>query len=539
MFKLSSRSKKDQNKVAVIHSDETYKTVTVSGSKFHIPAKYKPSKEIGKGAYGVVISAVNTQTDKKVAIKKIPDAFEDEIDAKRILREIKLLRHLQHENIMHIEDILKPQVASLAKFNDIYIIAALMETDLHRIIYSSQDLNEEHVQYFTFQILRALHYMHSANVLHRDLKPANLLVNSNCDLRVCDFGLARGVLPDEEIQDMELTQYVVTRWYRAPEIMLCSQTYTKAIDVWSVGCIMAELLARKPFLPGSNYTHQLQLIVEVLGTPTEKQLEFVTSSKAKRYMGRMAKKTATPFADLFPDASSSALDLLKKMLMFNPMDRIAVHEALRHPFFEQFRDVECPEAASLFSFDFENQVLTSDVIRTLIFKEAVDFPRGGQAKGGEKGESAEAAGQKPADEAEGDAEAEVLGGDQDKNFDEFINLLQKGGGLKIIKHPRRGNPSVKRLYLNDAKTQLLWEGRHGSGLALGDIYAVEAGMTTTVFQRTGHKSQEDRCFSLLTKERSLDLEAFAKEDRDNYVACFERFVGSGTENRVDSTEICN
>jgi serine/threonine protein kinase len=116
-----------------------------------------------------------------------------------------------------------------------------METDLHRIIYSRQPLTIDHIQYFVYQMLRGLKYIHAANVLHRDLKPSNILVNSNCDLKICDFGLARGV---EDEQSGELTEYVVTRWYRAPEIMLACQDYSKAIDVWSVGCIFAELLAR-------------------------------------------------------------------------------------------------------------------------------------------------------------------------------------------------------------------------------------------------------------------------------------------------------
>jgi|TARA_B110000208_G_C11694007_1_gene403407 mitogen-activated protein kinase 1/3 len=133
-----------------------------------------------------------------------------------------------------------------------------METDLHRIIYSRQDLTDDHVQYFIYQVLRAVKYIHSAKVLHRDLKPSNLLLNSNCDLKVCDFGLARGI-DDRTSQD--LTEYVVTRWYRAPEIMLSEDDYSMAVDLWSCGCILAELLGRKPIFPGEDYIHQLQVSV--------------------------------------------------------------------------------------------------------------------------------------------------------------------------------------------------------------------------------------------------------------------------------------
>ena len=162
-------------------------------------------------------------------------------------------------------------------------MSELMETDLHRIIYSRQELTDDHIQYFIYQILCSLKYMHSANVLHRDLKPANVLLNSNCDLKVCDFGLARYVgtvagadndcrLPSVascsgvDERSVDLTEYVVTRWYRAPEIMLSCQEYTKAIDVWSVGCIFAELLGSKPLFPGDDYIHQLRIITDVLGT---------------------------------------------------------------------------------------------------------------------------------------------------------------------------------------------------------------------------------------------------------------------------------
>lgn len=132
-------------------------------------------------------------------------------------------------------------------FNDIYIVTNLMETDLHRVIYSRQELTDEHIQYFLYQILRGMLYIHSANVIHRDLKPNNILLNKNCDLKICDFGLARGFDNENEFK----TEYVVTRWYRAPEVILNASEYTKALDIWSIGCIFAELLGRTPLFPGT------------------------------------------------------------------------------------------------------------------------------------------------------------------------------------------------------------------------------------------------------------------------------------------------
>lgn len=230
---------------------------------FTIDTRYSLIRTIGSGAYGTVISASDSTKENNVAIKMVPRAFNDEIDAKRILREIKLLRHFEHENIVSITDMLPPDKKYVEDFNDVYIVADLMETDLHRIIYSKQALSIDHVQYFIYQVLRGLKYIHSANVIHRDLKPSNLLVNSNCDLKICDFGLARGIVGDGHLHTMKgsvlLTEYVVTRWYRAPEIMLSCHKYSKPVDLWSVGCIFAELILRKPYFPGDDYIDQVSV----------------------------------------------------------------------------------------------------------------------------------------------------------------------------------------------------------------------------------------------------------------------------------------
>ena len=243
-----------------------------------------------------------------------------------------------------------------------------METDLHRIIYSRQSLTIDHIQYFIYQILRGLKYIHSANVLHRDLKPSNLLLNSNCDLKICDFGLARV----EDDNNPNLTEYVVTRWYRAPEIMLACQEYTKAIDVWSVGCIFAELLARGPLFPGEDYIQQLRLICDKLGRPPDADLEFVTSERAKRFMLSLASKKPVPMAELFPAHKDEfdALDLLQKMLIFHPQQRISIDQALEHPFMASLHNADDePVANFTFSFAFETEELTKERIQELIWEE--------------------------------------------------------------------------------------------------------------------------------------------------------------------------
>ncbi len=171
----------------------------VAGQTFTVEAKYKLLKQIGQGAYGVVCSCKDTSKDPKdefykVAIKKVPNAFEDLIDAKRILREIKLLKFFNHENIVTLLDIPKPP--GKTGYEDIYFITDLMGTDLHRVIYSKQELTDEYIQFFVYQIVRGVLYMHSANVVHRDLKPSNILSNADCHIKICDLGLGRGGMPE-------------------------------------------------------------------------------------------------------------------------------------------------------------------------------------------------------------------------------------------------------------------------------------------------------------------------------------------------------
>ncbi|KAL9328724.1 hypothetical protein ACSQ67_003727 [Phaseolus vulgaris] len=256
-LKMSGKGKEEEGIKRVMIHGGRYVQYNVYGNLFELPSKYVPPiRPVGRGAYGVVCAAVNCDTHEEVAIKKIGNAFDNIIDAKRTLREIKLLRHMDHENIIAIRDIIRPPRKDA--FNDVYIVYELMDTDLHHIIRSDQPLNDDHCQYFLYQLLRGLKYVHSANVLHRDLKPSNLLLNANCDLKIADFGLAR-VTSETDF----MTEYVVTRWYRAPELLLTCSEYTSAIDVWSVGCIFGEVMTREPLFPGKDYVHQLMLITEV------------------------------------------------------------------------------------------------------------------------------------------------------------------------------------------------------------------------------------------------------------------------------------
>ncbi|KAI5073718.1 hypothetical protein GOP47_0011731 [Adiantum capillus-veneris] len=351
-----------------------YTLYNIFGNLFEVTSKYVPPiRPIGRGAYGIVCSAINSETGEEVAIKKIGNAFDNRIDAKRTLREIKLLRHMDHENIIVIKDIIQPPKRD--QFNDVYIVYELMDTDLHQIIRSNQPLTDDHCQYFLYQLLRGLKYVHSANVLHRDLKPSNLLLNANCDLKIIDFGLARTTSETDF-----MTEYVVTRWYRAPELLLNCSEYTAAIDVWSVGCIFMEILKREPLFPGRDYVQQLNLITQVIGSPNDGDLGFLRNDNARRYIRQLPRYDRQPLSQRYPHINAAAIDLIEKMLVFDPAKRISVEQALNHPYLASLHDInDEPVCLERFNFDFEQSSFSEEHIKELIWAEALSFNADGMA----------------------------------------------------------------------------------------------------------------------------------------------------------------
>ncbi|KAI4383391.1 hypothetical protein MLD38_009233 [Melastoma candidum] len=302
---------------------------SLGGLLFEVDSKYVPLEQIGKGAYGVVCSSVNTKTGEKVAIKKLQNVFQNSIEAVRTLREMAILGRVKHENVIALKDVMLP--VHQRSFNDVYMVYELMDTDLGHIIWSQQPLTDEHCQFFLYQILSGLKYLHSANVLHRDLKPGNLLINANCDLKIADFGLARTTAGADEV----MTEYVVTRWYRAPELLVMHDNYGASIDIWSVGCIFAEILGRKPIFKGTDALNQLSLIINVLGAQSEEDLEFIENPRLKRFIETLPHSPGVNFSEMFHGANPMAIDLLKRMLVFDPRKRITVAEALRHPYLKE------------------------------------------------------------------------------------------------------------------------------------------------------------------------------------------------------------
>lgn len=267
-------------------------------------------------------------------LNKVFDAFQNSTDAQRTFREIVFLQELYgHENIVKLLNVIRAE-----NDKDIYLIFDFMETDLHAVI-KANILEDIHKRYIVYQILKCIKYMHSADLLHRDLKPSNILLNAECHAKVADFGLARSVAQWEDDKEPLLTDYVATRWYRAPEILFGSHSYTKGVDMWSVGWILAELMLGKPMFPGVSTLNQIERVLKITGMPSQEDIYDLGSNATKIFATIPPIKKAS-LESLFPTASEDAIDLMNKLMKFNPSDRLTVEEALDHAYVSQFHNID-------------------------------------------------------------------------------------------------------------------------------------------------------------------------------------------------------
>uniref|UniRef100_A0A668TDQ2 mitogen-activated protein kinase n=1 Tax=Oreochromis aureus TaxID=47969 RepID=A0A668TDQ2_OREAU len=313
------------------YRDEVNKTI------WEVPERYQRLTPVGSGAYGSVCSAIDMETGLKVAVKKLSRPFQSIVHAKRTYRELRLLKHMKHENVIGLLDVFTP-ATSLKDFTDVYLVTHLMGADLNNIV-KCQKLTDDHVQFLIYQILRGLKV---------SLKESIDVVQN-----ILDFGLARHT-------DDEMTGYVATRWYRAPEIMLNWMHYNMTVDIWSVGCIMAELLTGRALFPGTDHINQLQHILRLTGTPPATLMNRMPSYEARNYISSLPHMPKRSFADVFIGANPLAVDLLERMLVLDTDKRITAAEALAHPYFAQYHDPDDEPEAEPYDQSFESRELQID-----------------------------------------------------------------------------------------------------------------------------------------------------------------------------------
>eukprot|EP01129_Flabellula_baltica_P005489 TRINITY_DN1994_c1_g1_i1.p1 TRINITY_DN1994_c1_g1~~TRINITY_DN1994_c1_g1_i1.p1 ORF type:complete len:520 (+),score=142.89 TRINITY_DN1994_c1_g1_i1:26-1585(+) len=301
----------------------------------HILESYDVQELLGKGAYGVVWRVIDKVTEEVFALKKVFKAFQNSTDSQRTYREVMLLRQLKHDRIIGIEKIIKAE-----NEEDLYIVFPYMDSDMHYAIRTGI-LEEDHKRFLVYQMLTALLFIHSAGVIHRDIKPENMLIDTSCALKVADFGLARCFDENEDEENYPMTDYVATRWYRAPEILFGSTVYTKAVDMWAVGCIVAELYGERPIFPGKSTIDQLARIMEITGRPSEEELEPSLSPQfISQMMNNLPRVITRSLASMYPQCDETAIDFMERCFKFNPSERMTVEEALSHPYLEDFRDTD-------------------------------------------------------------------------------------------------------------------------------------------------------------------------------------------------------
>ncbi|XP_045513831.1 extracellular signal-regulated kinase 2 [Pieris brassicae] len=304
----------------------------------HILKRFDVKKRLGKGAYGIVWKAIDKKSKDVVAIKKIFDAFRNQTDAQRTFREIIFLQSFRnHPNIVKLHSIHRA-----ANNRDIYLGFEYMETDLHNVIKRGNILKDIHKRYIMYQMLKATKYIHSGNVIHRDQKPSNVLIDSACRVKLADFGLARSVSSiysgGEEGADPCLTDYVATRWYRAPEILIASKNYTKGIDMWSLGCILGEMLTGSPLFPGTSTVNQIERIMAALPRPSSEDIAAVCTGYGSSLIKEQAigKGAGSSLTSLLSCAPRDAADLVQRLLVFNPAKRLSAERALHHEYVSKF-----------------------------------------------------------------------------------------------------------------------------------------------------------------------------------------------------------
>ena len=282
--------------------------------------RYQKIEKIGEGTYGVVYKAKNRQTGELVALKKIRLDAEDEGIPSTAIREISILRELQHPNIVRLHDVIHTE-------KKLTLIFEYLDQDLKMFLDSNDTVSPETIKSSLYQLLKGISFCHERRVLHRDLKPQNLLVNKSGELKLADFGLARAF----SIPVRSYTHEVVTLWYRAPDVLLGSRKYSTPVDLWSVGCIFGEMASGRPLFPGISDHDQLVRIFKVLGTPNEET--WPSLKDMPEYRWDLPQFEGREMRELIPKLEPDGLDLITRLLQYEPSRRITAQAALQHAYF--------------------------------------------------------------------------------------------------------------------------------------------------------------------------------------------------------------
>lgn len=341
----------------------------------NIHRRFDVERKIGRGCYGVIFQVRDLEIGDTVAIKKIVDAFRGATDAQRTYREICYLRELRgHRNIIGLQEVIKS-----LKDNDIYLVTEIMDCDLQRALRST-GFQMVHYGYITYQLARALRYIHSAGVVHRDLKPSNILLNGDCLVKICDFGLARSFLRAADGDAPKMTGYISTRWYRPPEAILESNRCCPSTDQWALGCVVAEMHARgKPLLGGTSTLNMLELMIELLGKPPRHDLDALEAPQADGMLGSIPaelKQTRT-IETCLPGSTMEAHDFIRLLMQFNPYKRMNAEECLHHPYLASFYN---PDDEPTFGREIrltlpDNEQFTVSRYRDQIYADVLEIPR--------------------------------------------------------------------------------------------------------------------------------------------------------------------
>ncbi|XP_063814527.1 mitogen-activated protein kinase 8 isoform X1 [Pseudophryne corroboree] len=357
--------------------DSNFSVFEIGDSTFNVLKRYQNLKPIGSGAQGIVCAAYDTVLERHVAIKKLSRPFQNQTHAKRAYRELVLMKCVNHKNIIGLLNVFTPQ-KSLEEFQDLYIVMELMDANLCQVI--QMELDHERMSYLLYQMLCGIKHLHSAGIIHRDLKPSNIVVKSDCTLKILDFGLARTAGTS-----FMMTPYVVTRYYRAPEVIL-GMGYKENVDIWSVGCILGEMIKGGVLFPGSDHIDQWNKVIEQLGTPCPEFMKKLQPT-VRTYVENRPKYAGYSFEKLFPDVlfpadsehnklkASQARDLLSKMLVIDASKRISVDDALLHPYINVWYDSLEAEAPppKIPDKQLDEREHTIEEWKELIYKEVLDW----------------------------------------------------------------------------------------------------------------------------------------------------------------------